>query len=67
MSPAEGLETALQLFELAVDMLRARLRRERPGISDAEVEEAVRAWVRHRPGAEHGDCAGPPATRLREP
>lgn len=66
MTPAEGIETALQLFDLAVDMLRARLRRERPGITEAELDEEVRRWVRTRPGAELGDGVGQVSTRFDE-
>ncbi len=60
MTPGERIETALQLFDLAVDLLRTRLRREQPELGDAEIEEAVRAWLHRRPGAEDGDSAGRP-------
>lgn len=66
VSPAEGSRTALDLFDLAVEMLRARLRRERPGITEEEVEEAVRRWVQARPGAELGDGVGRVSTRFDE-
>jgi len=58
MSPARGVQTAFDLFGLAVEMLRTRMRRERPTLSDEELDTAVREWLRRRPGAEHGDCEG---------
>jgi hypothetical protein len=64
VTPAEGIETALQLFDLAVDLFRSRLRRERPGITDDELDEAVRSWVQTRPGAELGDGVGRVSTRF---
>jgi hypothetical protein len=57
---AERLRFALELFDDAVDMLRLRLRRDRPGATDEEIEAAVEAWIVHRPGAEHGDAASDP-------
>jgi Rv0078B-related antitoxin len=46
-------------------MQRQRLRREHPEWSDAELAGAMRAWMRDRPGAEHGDAIGTPSNRLR--
>jgi hypothetical protein len=66
VTPGERVEAALQLFDLAVEMLRTRLRRERPAASDEEIEAEVRRWVRERPGAEHGDAEGRPAAWPRE-
>jgi hypothetical protein len=63
VTAGERIEVALELFDLAVDMMRTRLRRDRPDVTDAEIEQAVRAWLHHRPGAEHGDSVG----RLRRP
>ncbi len=60
MTAGERIETALELFDLAVDLLRTRLRREQPELDEAEIEEAVLAWLHQRPGAEHGDSAGRP-------
>jgi hypothetical protein len=57
---AARIRTALDLFEVAESMVRQRLRREHPELDDDAVEERVLAWVRHRPGAEHGDAAGTP-------
>jgi Xaa-Pro aminopeptidase len=57
--PAARLRIALELHELGVQMQRQRLRRERPQLTEAELDGAVRAWLRERPGAEHGDTAVP--------
>jgi hypothetical protein len=54
------MRTALDLFELGENMLRQRLRRERPQASEEEIEEAVRVWRTSRPGAELGDAPGSP-------
>jgi hypothetical protein len=48
-------------------MLRTRLRREQPGADDEEIERQVRRWLRHRPGAEHGDAEGRVVPWPREP
>jgi hypothetical protein len=63
--PATRLRIALELHDLGVKMQRQRLRREHPDWSDAQLAEAMRAWMRERPGAEHGDAAGTPSNRLR--
>ena len=39
-------------------MMRAKLRRQHPDYSEAEVEQALEAWLLTRPGAEHGDGVG---------
>jgi hypothetical protein len=54
----QRLRTALDLFELGERMLRQRLRREQPDAAEAEIDEAVRRWLRRRPGAEDGDAVG---------
>ena len=54
--------TALELSDLAVRMMRQNLRREHPDASEAEIDELLGRWMRHRPGAEHGDCPGRPIT-----
>ncbi|MDQ3675540.1 MAG: hypothetical protein M3401_01870 [Actinomycetota bacterium] len=61
---AARLRVALELHALGKQMLRSRLRRERPEITDAELDEAIRAWLRERPGAKHGDAVGPPSDRF---
>lgn len=55
---AARLETAIELFDVALAMLRTRLRRDKPGISDAEVEAEVARWLGERKGAEDGDGVG---------
>jgi hypothetical protein len=62
---AARLRAALELHDLGERMLRQRLRREQPQITDRELDDAVRTWLRERPGAEHGDALGPPSTRLQ--
>ena len=57
---AARVRTVLELFDVAEGMVRQRLRREHPELSEVEVEERVLAWVRERPGAEHGDAVGRP-------
>ena len=63
--PATRLRIALELHDLGVRMQRQRLRREHPDWSDAELAAAMRARMRERPGAEHGDSVGTPSQRLR--
>lgn len=61
---AARVRVALELHALGEQMLRSRLRRERPDITDAALDEAIRAWLRDRPGARHGDAVGPPSDRF---
>lgn len=62
--PAARLRIALELHDLGEQMLRQRLRRERPSITTAELDQAVAAWLRERPGAELGDAIGPASRRF---
>ena len=39
-------------------MMRQNLRRQTPGADEREIESRLSAWLRARPGAEHGDCPG---------
>ncbi len=57
---ADRLRLAFELFELSEALLRQKLRRTVPGISEEEVELRVGAWLASRPGAEAGDSAGRP-------
>jgi hypothetical protein len=57
---ARRLEIALDLADLAPEIYEAKVRREAPGLSDAEVAKRVTAWLRTRPGAEDGDAEGRP-------
>lgn len=53
---AERLEDALELADLAERMVRARLARERPEMTEDELEAAVIAWLHDRP--EPADAPG---------
>lgn len=57
---ARRFRTALELCELAEDIFRQKLRRDRPEADEAEIEALVVQWRRTRPGAEHGDSVGRP-------
>lgn len=54
------LVTALELTALGEELLRQRLRREQPDLSDEEIEAAVARWWDDRPGAPRGDAVGRP-------
>jgi len=54
------LRLALDLFAAGEQLMKANLRRRHPGASDADIEAKLRAWLAHRPGAEHGDSPGRP-------
>lgn len=64
MSPADKLRAALELHEVGVALMRQNLRRRHPGESDAMIEKRLVEWLRTRPGAEHGDAACRPSTRV---
>ncbi|MBI3181694.1 MAG: hypothetical protein HYZ28_06090 [Myxococcales bacterium] len=55
---AERLQQALELYALGEALLRQRIRREKPGVRDEDVEAEVSRWRQTRPGAERGDAAG---------
>jgi hypothetical protein len=59
-SPLQRVETALELLDLAEALLRQRLRRTSPQLDGNDIDEAVRRWYDHRPGAELGDAPGSP-------
>ena len=54
------LQVAFDLSDFAVKVRAERHRREHPGATDDDVDAVVRAWLRDRPGAEHGDAEGRP-------
>jgi hypothetical protein len=56
----DRIRVALELTQLAEQMLRQRLRRTRPDLDDSAIEREVDAWYMARPGAEHGDAFGRP-------
>ncbi|HXV61245.1 MAG TPA: hypothetical protein VEK15_11165 [Vicinamibacteria bacterium] len=60
LSPAERFRIAMDLFQAGVDMMRQNLKREDPHATEEQIEERLRAWLGHRPGAEFGDSAGRP-------
>jgi hypothetical protein len=60
LSPTERFRIAMDLFQTGVDMMRQNLGREDPDATEQQIEERLRAWLRHRPGAEFGDCEGRP-------
>jgi hypothetical protein len=66
LTPGQKLRLALELFESGRELMRAKIKREGPGLSDLEIEQRLAAWVSARPGAEHGDSSGLPR-RFREP
>lgn len=54
------LRAALDLHEDGVALMRQNLRRAHPDAPDEEIERRLGAWLRERPGAEHGDGVGRP-------
>jgi len=58
------LRVALEMHVLGEQMLRRRLQRDQPDITDAQLDDAIRAWLHDRPGAKHGDAVGPPSERF---
>jgi hypothetical protein len=58
LTPAEKLRVAFDLSDAAIVLVRARLHREHPRATDAEVERLLESWLSTRPGAEHGDGVG---------
>jgi Rv0078B-related antitoxin len=60
--PAAKLRLACDLFDTGVAMMRQTLQRRFPTASDQAIADALAAWLRERPGAEHGDALG----RLRD-
>lgn len=59
--PATAIRTfrlTLDLFDAGVQMMRQNLRRSDPRVDEREIDQRLRTWLRHRPGAEHGDCPG---------
>lgn len=59
MSAADRLELTLDLFEFGVEVMRSNLRRRHADAGEREIERRLAEWLRHRPGAEHGDAPGP--------
>lgn len=57
-SPAERLRTALEMCDAGVEMMRLNLRRRFPEEGNEQIAARLSAWLRERPGAEHGDAPG---------
>lgn len=64
---ARRLHIASDLFEAGVALHRQTLRRRHPDADEAEITRRLRAWLLERPGAEHGDVAGPIRVRPLPP
>jgi len=60
------LDLVDDMFDLGVEMRRARARREAPDLGDSAIEAIVDAWLRSRPSAPIGDSAGTPGTWPRQ-
>lgn len=52
------LQTAFDLHDAGVALMRQNLRREDPTASEVEIERRLVAWLRQRPGAPFGDSPG---------
>lgn len=55
---ARRLRLALDLYRTGEKLMRQRLRREPPDLSEPEIEARLLAWLQERPGAEFGDACG---------
>jgi len=66
---AERMRLTLDLYATGEALMRQRICRENPGLSPAEIEARLVAWLQTRPGAEQGDAQGRPGTwpRTRRP
>lgn len=53
-TPADRLEAALEMWEDGVQLMRENLQRRWPHASLAQLEAAVDAWLRERPGDADG-------------
>ena len=55
---ANRLRLALDMFATGEALARQRMRRLHPERTAGEIEAQIGAWLRERPGAEHGDGEG---------
>jgi len=62
---AQRLELALDLSDLAEELMRANLCRRHPEASADAIEDMLVAWFAQRPGAEYGDAVGRPIDLAR--
>ncbi len=56
--PAQRLEEALELAELAEEIVELKFRRLHPRASEAEIAHMLQVWRLERPGAPDGDAYG---------
>jgi hypothetical protein len=61
------LKSAFDLQRFGIAMMRQNLVRRHPGESASEIDARLRAWLHHRPGAEHGDAVGRAGSWPRRP
>jgi len=66
LTPGQKLKMSLDMFAYGCDVMRQNLRRSHPAADGAAIEELLRAWLRTRPGAEHGDGVGRSVTWPRK-
>lgn len=59
------MQIAFDLFDTAVKMKRQNILRQDPDATEEDIREGIRKWLHHRPGAEHGDGVGRPASPER--
>lgn len=59
-SAADRLRLALDMYELGEQMQHARLRRERPTATAAEIDAAIQLWLLGRPNAPLDDTGRAP-------
>ena len=57
-SPRERLRIAFELFDVSLRLLRRKLERQHPELSESEREAQIASWLESRPGAELGDAPG---------
>ncbi len=50
----------MDLFETGVNLMRQNLRRDYPDATEREIDDRLKTWLRHRPGAEVCSNAGIP-------
>ncbi|GEM_PF-1991648 len=62
---ARRLRQAVEMADAGLAMMRLNLQRDHPEASADELESLFRDWLFSRPGAEHGDACGRPASERR--
>lgn len=58
LDPARAFRLTLDLCDAGVRLMRQNLRRRHAEAEDAAIDRLLVAWLRERPGAEHGDSPG---------